>query len=748
MKKDLLKVSIRQHAIYLPAIEGTEKREALTSTTVTLVAQLRKVGYSLSEELLHAVNQLYPAQQVEILQVMKEVLGVSLNWAPLVKGWDTPTGETRLDHWITWLANMFNSKKGVKLSCGHVIPDNTFPLERYNGCPFCGTPFETASTEYFGQASKLKVLELWQEKELNVFFGDLLESRTALDATQADSLKILLAELPLPAVGIKMKETLMLVIDTLVEQDRAQEAQIYFSAPNDILRYLWYKKTGFLQIIEPKTLIRKAGRNNAHLCNALDKSRSAAQAKREELKLKYTRRECKMVALWLNNLAMTPEKSCEMMHPKREMWVRMIRALRLAEYARKPGFENLKELMDVFYCQAYTVWQGEVERSRLKADATQTFALLKQRPGMFARSLFANMLWFGPEETLAAFKEVVHLLPARLVVTLGMYAESYFEQGHKRMVKPLGGNALLIEPHYLVSLYMEDQLKEMVKEVQDLCKEVVAARFANAGVGSGSASMYIDPMLFHIPLSIGDRSETVQDTSCALQGTRFPVEGDKVRLFMQWGKGLPAQHLDMDLSCHIALPSTTEVCSYFNLKAIGAKHSGDIRSIPDKKGTAEYIELDLNELSRVGAQYVAFTCNAYSNGAISPNLVVGWMNSAYPMKISERNGVAYDPSCVQHQVRVSQSVQKGLVFGVLKVKEREVVWLEIPFGGQTVLSLDTQTIEKYLDKLEAKTTVGELLAIKAQAQGLKLADTPEADEVYTREWALNTAAVTKLLLGD
>ena len=749
MKKDLLKVSIRQHAIYLPAIEGTEKREALTSTTVTLVAQLRKVGYSLSEELLHAVNQLYPAQQVEILQVMKEVLGVSLNWAPLVKGWDTPTGETRLDHWITWLANMFNSKKGVKLSCGHVIPDNTFPLERYNGCPFCGTPFETASTEYFGQASKLKMLELWQEKELNVFFGDLLESRTALDATQADSLKILLAELPLPAVGIKMKETLMLVIDTLVEQDRAQEAQIYFSAPNDILRYLWYKKTGFLQIIEPKTLIRKAGRNNAHLCNALDKSRSAAQAKREELKLKYTRRECKMVALWLNNLAMTPEKSCEMMHPKREMWVRMIRALRLAEYARKPGFENLKELMDVFYCQAYTVWQGEeVERSRLKADAAQTFALLKQRPGMFARSLFANMLWFGPEETLAAFKEVVHLLPARLVVTLGMYAESYFEQGHKRMVKPLGGNALLIEPHYLVSLYMEDQLKEMVKEVQDLCKEVVAARFANAGAGSGSASMYIDPMLFHIPLSIGDRSETVQDTSCALQGTRFPVEGDKVRLFMQWGKGLPAQHLDMDLSCHIALPSTTEVCSYFNLKAIGAKHSGDIRSIPDKKGTAEYIELDLNELDRVGAQYVAFTCNAYSNGAISPNLVVGWMNSAYPMKISERNGVAYDPSCVQHQVRVSQSVQKGLVFGVLKVKEREVVWLEIPFGGQTVLSLDTQTIEKYLDKLEAKTTVGELLAIKAQAQGLKLADTPEADEVYTREWALNTAAVTKLLLGD
>ena len=68
MNKDLLKVSIRQNAIYLPLIEEEKKQEELTSTTIALVAQLRKVGYSLSEELLHAVNQLYPAQQMMILQ--------------------------------------------------------------------------------------------------------------------------------------------------------------------------------------------------------------------------------------------------------------------------------------------------------------------------------------------------------------------------------------------------------------------------------------------------------------------------------------------------------------------------------------------------------------------------------------------------------------------------------------------------------------------------------------------------------
>ena len=51
---------------------------------------------------------------------------------------------------------------------------------------------------------------------------------------------------------------------------------------------LGYKKTGFLQIIEPKIIIRKAGRNNAYITAVLDKSRSVAQAKREELKLKFS----------------------------------------------------------------------------------------------------------------------------------------------------------------------------------------------------------------------------------------------------------------------------------------------------------------------------------------------------------------------------------------------------------------------------------------------------------------------------
>ena len=114
------------------------------------------------------------------------------------------------------------------------------------------------------------------------------------------------------------------------------------------------------------------------------------------------------------------------------------------------------------------------------------------------------------------------------------------------------------------------------------------------------------------------------------------------------------------------------------------------------------------------------------------------MNSAYPMEISESTGVAYDPSCVQHMVRISESnLSKGLVFGVLDVSKREIIWLEMPFTAQTLRGADSKSVETLLRKLQARLSVGALLDIKAQAQGLKTVENAdEADEKYTYEWAM------------
>lgn len=760
--KKLLRIALRYRAIYLdidPKEMDLETKP--TPAVLAFVARLRENGFSVNEDLLHALCMVSATELAGITAVIDDVMGVKLNWATLVKGWNVPTGETRADHLTTFFANLIGGAKagleGCTLPCGCFIPEGTFPLERYTGCPFCGTPFTTANFVYKGQASKLKELRLFTEEDLKQVYQSLLASPTPLDATQKDSFEKLIDIYGLPDnVEISMKETAMLAVKHLVANGQQAQAQALLKTPTDILRYLWYEKTGYVQIIEPRTLIAQARRfyfdmfgpldESKYIFGPLNQSEYAGEEMKEGLKLKYDRKHCQCVASWINNLALSPQQATENMNAKRGMWVRMIRALRLGEYSRRKGYEHLADILDAFYRQEQPTWLGILQQARNNRDTQTVLQMLKQRPGLFARSLFATMLRFGCEETMEAFEQVTDQMPPRLLLSLGNAAEKYFDPDATRTAHPITGYTISIPKNKLLSLYSPADLKAMVARVKQCY--VSSLKHSFAAQTTKAKSIYIDPALFDIPISVGDRSATIQDISCALMGTRFPVEGDAVRLFLQWGKGLHAQPLDMDISCHIAFENgKTEDCAYYRLKATGAKHGGDIRAIPEMVGTAEYIELSLPELAEAGAKYVTFTANAYSCGALSPNLVVGWMDSAYPMKVSEKTGVAYDPSCVQHMVRISESnLSRGLVFGVLDVDEREITWLEMPFISQNIQGCDFTAVNALLQRLRNKLSIGQLLEIKAEAQHLSLAPSPdEADEAYTYEWALNPAEVSALL---
>ena len=354
--KILTRVALRYRAVFLDINrEDINMRSEVSVPVMAFTKRLKENGFCVSEELLHALNAVSADRLADITECINDVMGVKLNWAPLVKGWNVPTGESLADHLITWIANIFGEKagfKGTTLPCGHLIPEGTFPIERYNGCPYCGTPFETADFVYKGQASKLKELRLFTIEDMKYVFTSLLASATPLDATQKDSLEQLLREFSLPEdANITMKETAMLVIKMLVEQEKADEAAKLMKTPTDVLRYLWYEKTGYVQIIEPKTLVAHALKLYYHMWGPLDRGVDAAKDMKKKLMLKYDRKACLRVALWLNAIPMTAKQAAENMNPKRGMWVRMIRALRLGEYSRKNGFDHLAEILNVFYKQ-------------------------------------------------------------------------------------------------------------------------------------------------------------------------------------------------------------------------------------------------------------------------------------------------------------------------------------------------------------------------------------------------------------
>lgn len=743
--ENIIKTAFRQQSLYVPAALKIDINEASEKDAFDFANNIMRLGYTVSESLLRALMSTPVTYLQQVYETICEIKGAKRNWTPLVKGWDKPTGETRFDHLASWVATVFKWDVGPKLPCGHIIPEGTFPLERYNGCPFCGTGFEIHALELKNQGTQKIILELWTEKEAQQLLKSLLLSKTALDASQKESLIALLKAFGFPEVNIAMKETVVLVIDYLVEQNEGEKAQQFFQTPSDILRYLWFKHTGFVQIVEPKTILKKQRENNSGFNVNVEGALANVVKSKTDLKLKYSRAQSKLVAKWMNDLDMSVEKICEVMHPKRGIWVRMIRALRLVEYSKKTNFEKLKTILDEFHNETYFVWQGAIDTNRKEFKEAEVLALLKERPGAFSRSLFANMLWFGATNVIAAFEEVIDKVPARLVFTLNAYAKNYFAKNGNRIVKPLGGYSKTVSNNPLVKKYSEAELVKMQDAIEELCIKAMKQRFTSQP--TENKTIFIDEALYKIPVSIGDRSETIQDTSSALMGTVFPVQGDSVRLFMQWGVGLKAQHLDIDLSAYIVMQSgEAAICSFSQLTNIGTKHSGDMRSIPDDVGTAEYIDINVPELQKVNAAYVVFASNAYSMGSLNPNMVVGWMDAKNKMHISEKTGVAYDPSCVQHQVRISQSLKKGLIFGVLDVIKNEITWLEMPFAGQLVQGINKQAVELMLQKLSSKLNIGALLQLKASAQNLQVIDTPTADENYTMAWARNIAAVTQLLV--
>jgi hypothetical protein len=744
-------VSFRYKALFLDVRrDEIDMDAAVTPDAAAFVRELADCGIATSEELLRALSMV-PRQFLESLsEILKTVMGINLNWMPLVKGWDTPTGEGLKDHLITFIANIFGEEagfKGERLECGHLIPEHTFPLERYNGCPFCGRPFTTASHIHKGQNDQLEVFRLFTDEDLKDVLKELLSSPTPLDGTQTDSLRLLLRCYDLPEdTTTTMKETAIEVIDILVEQGDDDKAARLMKTPMDILRYLWYKKTGRARIIEPNILIDISRRNSVHIVSYLDRSEYAAEKKRNNLRLKYSREWCRRVAKWLNAMPLTACQAAENMNPKRGMWARMIRALRLGEFSRKRGYSHLAEIISTFYNQDYTTWQGMVDKARAEKDMARTLALLKERPGAFARQLFSVMLLFGAEPVLEAFDEVTDKLPTRLLVSLTNTAERYFDYDYQGSAHPITGGVVSLKAHPLILKYSEEELRGMATSVNGIYLKAMARRFA--AKATGNKTIYIDPALYRFPVCVGDRGETVQTFSSTQMGMRFPVQGETVRLFMQWGVGLHAQHLDMDLGCRVVMKDGKyEDCAFYHLTCTGCMHSGDIREIPEMVGTAEYIELSLPDLRMADAKYVIFSCNAYSNGALSPNLTVGWMNCKHDMTISE-DGVAYDPSCVQHMVRVGdKDLAKGIVFGVLDVVSSEIVWLETPNSDQVLSWINHEDVINFMLALDQKMKIGEVLDIKANAQGLTKVDSPEeADEAYTSEWALDPAKVSLLLL--
>jgi hypothetical protein len=111
-REKLIRVALRYQGLYLDVNRKDVNMESATNENViAFVAKLAENGYSVSEELLHALSGVSLEDLNQITAVIDDVYGVKLNWTPLVKNWKVPTGESVVDHLITLFVNVIGGEE-------------------------------------------------------------------------------------------------------------------------------------------------------------------------------------------------------------------------------------------------------------------------------------------------------------------------------------------------------------------------------------------------------------------------------------------------------------------------------------------------------------------------------------------------------------------------------------------------------------------------------------------------------------
>lgn len=73
--KELLKISLRQNALFIPKELMANDVQILSGTTSVLLANVSKLGFTFSEGVFRALNSVNSSYKMEVLETLKTVLG-------------------------------------------------------------------------------------------------------------------------------------------------------------------------------------------------------------------------------------------------------------------------------------------------------------------------------------------------------------------------------------------------------------------------------------------------------------------------------------------------------------------------------------------------------------------------------------------------------------------------------------------------------------------------------------------------
>lgn len=203
-----------------------------------------------------------------------------------------------------------------------------------------------------------------------------------------------------------------------------------------------------------------------------------------------------------------------------------------------------------------------------------------------------------------------------------------------------------------------------------------------------------------------------------------------LRLFVYWKQSTRRTDLDLSVLTFDEQMKVTSQVSWTNLKSTGLSHSGDLQSAPH--GAAEFIDADLETLTKAGHRYLGMFVYRYS-GDYFQNMACycGWMMREYP----DATYRTFDIATVEQKMNLSGEVRCALP-AVFDLRERRALWLDLRFYGtqsHNQLEKNWQRLEEALSLavLEPlwRPNLHQLALWHARERGATQVNSPEAADI-------------------
>ncbi len=583
------------------------------------------------------------------------------------------------------------------LSCGHVIDSALFDIDDFGACPICqySVP-ELSSPDVavydFKSVTPLSPIDVtddgWRTEG-----SRLLARNGSLSKDEKEFLSGLVAQgVALDFPKTMFRETLPFAFK-LFGADAVKDS---ISSATDIMRIAYFVSD------EASDLSLKEN----------VKFRLSTSMKNSLLKLLED----------TSNLA-------EDMMRNRERWIRLGERLNPSSAKNKVRYPKTAAAFDRLRNDQKSIvtFNRQVEEQVRALAVDQTLIdLLVERPGEYARRL--DFLLRTAEDAsivVEGLRKVAPKLPERLMLELRKYLGSRNDM-NQRMFIPKGKiNKMQVVADERKPLPVEATLESIMV----LDTELMARYALKEALGK----VFIDPSLKDVLLPFNRRGDSSSSTSEVSKGSRYPVEGDVLRMFVWWQNG-DQYCVDVDLSMVYMDENFVETghIGFTNLSNNASKHSGDIQDAPTEAGASEFIDIDIEKMvSKLKARYVAISVISYSGQPFNDfPCFAGFME-----RDSMTSGKVFEPASVRFRFDLTGSVTRTIPL-VFDLKERKVIFADISGGSGRYGAVRSQgdkhkaMTEAVMSYPERKPTLFDVALLNALARGNLVDTKEEADVVF------------------